>query len=171
MLLPPTEEEPDWNQIVDTHAWRVAQIALRILGCEHDAEEVAQEVFVEAFQLHRRETIRDWTGLLVRLATLRSLDRRRTRKEAIGFGQHDVVSSRQPFHSLQESELVDWLRTQVAQLPARQAAVITLTCFQEMSRDEVAAALDMTPENVSATLYQARRRLKESLALFDGGTK
>ena len=166
----PSEEPPDWNRIVDEHARRVAHIALRILGSEHDAEEVAQEVFTEAFQLHRREKVRDWTGLIVRLATLRSLDRRRMRKETISLDQFDVIAHHSP-NSLQESEFTEWLRAQVARLPVRQAEVVTLICFQEMSREEVAAALEMTPENVSATLYQARQRLKDLLVLFEGGKR
>jgi RNA polymerase sigma-70 factor, ECF subfamily len=39
------EEQPDWNHIVDAHARRVIQISYKILGSEHDAEEVSQDVF------------------------------------------------------------------------------------------------------------------------------
>lgn len=168
--MSPNEKTPNWDRIVDEHAGRVARIAFRILGSEHDAEEVAQEVFTEAFRIHRRKVVQDWTGLLVRLASLRSLDRRRTSKETVSIEQIDAIGH-DPSNSLEESELMDWLRAKITQLPARQAAVVTLSCFQEMSRDEVASALEMTPENVSATLYQARRWLKNSLALFEGGTK
>lgn len=164
------EELPDWNHIVDSHARRIVQIGFKILGSEHDAEEVAQEVFTEAFQLHQRELVRDWTGLLVRLATLRSLDRRRTRKETISLDAIKQVGL-SPSDSLEESELKEWLRAQVAQLPERQAAVVTLISLEGMSREEVAMALKMSPENVSATLYQARCRLRESLLFFERGSQ
>ncbi len=159
------EEQPDWNHIVDTHVRRIVQIAFKILGSEHDAEEVAQEVFTEAFQVHQREIVRDWTGLLVRLATLRSLDRRRTRKETVSLDRLNESGSSLS-DSLEESELKEWLRAQIAQLPDRQAAVITLISLEGLSREEVAMALQITPENVSATLYQARCRLKEALLFF-----
>jgi RNA polymerase sigma-70 factor, ECF subfamily len=168
--VPSTDEEiPDWNRIVDSHARRVVQIGFKILGSEHDAEEVAQDVFKEAFLLHRRKFIRDWTGLLVRLATLRSLDRRRARKELVSLERmHEVLCN--PSNSIDEDEMKEWLRAQVAQLPERQGAVVTLICFQQMSRDEVAKALEMSVENVSATLYQARCRLKESISSFVRGS-
>lgn len=166
--MPIPDEEPDWNRIVEENARRVAQIAVRILGSEHDADDVAQEVFAEAFLVHRREKVLDWTGLLVRLATYRSLDRRRSRRVALSLDQLDFPSQRTG-DSQPDEEFIEWLRTEIASLPVRQAAVITLLCFQGMSRDEVAKALDITPENVSATLYQARKRLKESVTLFDEG--
>lgn len=163
------EEKPDWNHIVDSHVRRIVQIGFKILGSEHDAEEVAQEVFTEAYQLHQREMVRDWTGLLVRLATLRSLDRRRTRKEMISLDSLNQVGL-PPSNTLEEAEIKEWLRAQIAQLPERQAAVVTLISLEGMSREEVAMALNISPENVSATLYQARCRLKESLLFFERGS-
>jgi len=43
----------DGNQIVGEYGARVLRIAMRILGSVPDAEDVAQEVFAEAYRLHR----------------------------------------------------------------------------------------------------------------------
>ena len=74
MSDPPT---PDWGKVVQKHAERVFRIAYRILGSVHDAEDVSQEVFTEAMSIHQTGPVRTWTGLMVRLATLRAIDRLR----------------------------------------------------------------------------------------------
>lgn len=68
---------PDWGKVVEKHAERIFRIAYRILGSVHDAEDVSQEVFTEAMAVHRSGPIRTWTGLMVRLSTVRSIDRLR----------------------------------------------------------------------------------------------
>lgn len=167
--MPPPEDEPDWDQIVERYAERVSRIALRILGTVHDAEDVTQEVFREALLLYRRGPVRTWTGLMVRLATLRSLDRRRAmKKPSVEIREAEMVSCGRPEHELIAIELADWLRREVARLPDRQAAVFSLTYYEQLPRDEVAATLDISPETVSATLYHARRRLAQSLNIFQG---
>ncbi len=57
-------EPPDWDLLVDDHAKRVFRVALRILGSVQDAEDVSQDAFAEAFQLHQAGSVRSWTGLL-----------------------------------------------------------------------------------------------------------
>ena len=121
-----TGERPDWNRIVEKHSGRVFRIALRILGSVQEAEDVAQDAFVEAYQLHRAGPIQSWTGLLVRLATLRAIDRlRRTRRSE---QLDDTVQSTTtgPFEEAVATELAQSLRRAVAQLPDQQATIFTL---------------------------------------------
>ena len=159
----------DWDGIVDGHAKSVFRVAMRILGSVQDAEDVSQDVFTEAFQLHSKTTVKNWTGLLVRLATLRSIDRLRRKRPAVELSETDRMSSVEPFHELAADELARWLRNAVAQLPDQQSAVFVMFHFEHLPREEISAALDMTPEAVSAALYKARQRLTTELTLFNRG--
>jgi RNA polymerase sigma-70 factor (ECF subfamily) len=71
---------PNWNTIVQRHAERVFRIAYRIVGSVHDAEDVSQIVFTEAFRAHADGPVQSWSGLFARMATMRAIDLLRRRR-------------------------------------------------------------------------------------------
>ena len=77
------ESIPDWSWIVQTHGGRVFGVAMRILGSVQDDEDVSQDVFLEACEIYSAGAIQSWTGLLMRLATFRSLDLRRSNRPTV----------------------------------------------------------------------------------------
>ncbi len=156
---------PDWNQIVEKHGARVFRVAMRILGSIPDAEDVAQEVFAEAYRLHLAGPIQSWTGLLVRLSTLRSLDALRRRRPTVPIASEDWASQRQPLDTLVASELAARLRQSVGNLPDQQAAVFVLTYYEQWSREEIAVHMGITQESVSTSLYKARKQIANFLRL------
>src|SRR5438034_7887200 len=70
----------DWQRIVTEHGPAVFGIAWRVLGNAADAEDVAQDVFFEAFREFRSTAVRSWPALLRRLTTFRALDHLRQRR-------------------------------------------------------------------------------------------
>jgi RNA polymerase sigma-70 factor (ECF subfamily) len=160
---------PDWDRIVERHAKRVLGVALRILGSVQDAEDVSQDVFVEAFRLHQAGPVQSWTGLLVRLATLRSLDRLRRHRPTAELRESDRMLTVEPFQEASAAELAVWLRGAMGRLPDQQATVFVMYHFEQLSREEVSASLGISPEAVSTALYKARQRLLEQLAVFNRG--
>ncbi|MBS0267052.1 MAG: sigma-70 family RNA polymerase sigma factor [Planctomycetes bacterium] len=156
---------PDWEQIVDAHARLVFGVAFRIVGQTHDAEDVAQETFREAFELAAAGRVTDWRGCLCRIATFRAIDLVRRRRK---FGPLDGVPPSavdEPLAKLEARELSDRLQAAVSELPRQPAAVFALTYFENLSRDEIAAALETTPGAVSVALFKARKQLQQILQL------
>ena len=165
----PNLKPPDWGQIVQRHAERVYRIAYRILGSSHDAEDVSQNVFTEAVMMYQAGPIQTWTGLLVRLATLRAIDLLRQRRSTVEVDERDRVSYVGPPEEAVGAELADWLRTAASNLPDQQAAIFSLTYFEQLDRNEVAAILGISVETVSTTLSKARQRLMSQITVFKGG--
>jgi RNA polymerase sigma-70 factor, ECF subfamily len=165
------DELPDWDRIVDNHADRVFRVAMRILRSVQDAEDVSQDVFVEAFRLHKAGPVRSWTGLLVRLATLRSLDRLRRNRPTVELRETDRISIEGPSEALEARELAEWLQNAIAQLPDQQAAVFVLHHYEQLSRKQVSEALGISLDAVSAALYKARQRLHEQLSSRNQGAR
>jgi RNA polymerase sigma-70 factor (ECF subfamily) len=162
-------EPPDWDRLVADHAQRVFRVAVRVVGSVHDAEDVSQEVFVEAFRLRQTESVKDWTGLLVRLATLRSIDRLRRMRPTSELRETDRVSAVEPFQEAAAADLANWLRKALARLPNQQAAVFVMHHFEQLARDDIATALGISPAAVSTALYKARQRLLEQLSAVHRG--
>ena len=160
-------ELPDWDRIVEGHAARVFRVALRILGSVHDAEDVSQDAFTEAYRLHKEGSVQNWTALLVRLATLRSLDRLRRRRHSVQLREADRISAVEPSEEAEAGELAAHLRKALGQLPDQQATVFVMHYFEQLPRDQISAALGISVEAVSTALYKARRRLLDELAVFN----
>jgi RNA polymerase sigma-70 factor (ECF subfamily) len=160
---------PDWREILvrdGPAAWRTA---FRILGNRADADECFQEACLAALEVSRREEVRNWRGLLQRLATARAVDRLRTRRRSklsCSCPDWDGLSdgSPSPLQRAEETELADRLRAVLGQLPARQAEAFCLHCIEEWSYGEIARHLAVSIDAVGVLLHRARKRLRLLLA-------
>src|SRR5271167_3071163 len=82
----------DWERLVREHGPRVFGTAWRILGHAADAEDVVQEVFLQAHQLQAARPVRSWPAFLRRLAACRALDRLRQRRGTLSLDGHDTAT-------------------------------------------------------------------------------
>ena len=113
----------DWDEIVTRHGRVVWETAWRMLGNHADALDCYQESFLDALEVVRRETVRDWPALLRRLATTRALDLLRVRYRQAGrsrplVDESSVVSPCPGPRQLAEADdLLERLRGELAELP------------------------------------------------------
>ena len=154
---------PEWVNLVDRHARLVYGVAFRIVGQIQDAEDVAQETFREAFELSTAGKVTDWRGCLCRIATFRAIDVVRRRHKFGPLDEHHPSSAPEPAAEFEARELGERLQAALVELPRQAAAVFALTYFEQLSRDEIAAALDMTVGAVSVALFKARKQLQQLL--------
>jgi RNA polymerase sigma-70 factor (ECF subfamily) len=155
----------DWDRIVREHGPVVFATAWRILGHAADAEDVVQEVFLQAHQMQQEETVRCWEALLRRLATCRSLDRLRQRRAMVPLDEGLSLASPadNPEAVAIERELAARLRQAVARLPPREATVFCLRYFDDLSYEQIADTLLIQVGAVATALHKARARLETLL--------
>lgn len=163
----------DWEAVVGQHVELVRRTVYRLVGHEADAGDCVQETFLQAVQLDRREPVRDWSALLRHLATARALDllrrRCRQRREETGVDPEQFPGREpSPLRQAEAHELAARLRTALGQLPPRQAEVFCLSCFEEMTSEEIGCRLGLRPTAVRMLLSRARRRLERLLKPWDG---
>ena len=151
----------DWRSVVDDHGPRLFRLVLRILGHVADAEDVVQEVFCEAYRLEQVEQVRNWNGLLRRLAVHRALDRLRRRRATVPLDGLEIsCPAESPEDIVVSRELATRLRTMITKLPTQQATVFCLRYFGGRSNAEIAESLGIDPGAVATALHKARTRLK-----------
>jgi RNA polymerase sigma-70 factor (ECF subfamily) len=166
----------DWPQIITEYGplvWRTAQ---RLLRHEADAADCFQRTFISAVEVCERETVRNWPGLLCRLATARALEQLRQRsieRERFAVSKNGsqvdaAVDHRSTIPELaaQADELAETLRKSLSKIEPRQAEVFCHVCLDEFSYAETAEQLGITPNHVGVLLNRAKAALREQLESF-----
>jgi RNA polymerase sigma-70 factor (ECF subfamily) len=154
----------DWNRIVREHGRVVFATAWRILGHAADAEDVVQEVFLQAYQVQQQETVRCWEALLRRLASCRALDRLRQRRASLPLDGLPLCDpGDNPEAVAVERELSDRFRNALARLSPREATVFCLRYFDDLSYEQISQTLHIEVGAVATALYKARARLEATL--------
>jgi RNA polymerase sigma-70 factor (ECF subfamily) len=141
---------------------RVVSIAHRVLLRRDEAEEVAQDVFLQFHQRHD-PTATYAPAWLHRAAWHAALNRLRGNRRRIArevAGQDDPPVD--PAIAVEDAERRQTVRDAMARLPKKSAAVLALR-YGGLSYGEVAAALGVGVGQVGTLLRRAEARLRKEL--------
>lgn len=159
----------DWQAIVTEHGRAVWQTAYRLLGNRSDTADCFQETFLAALQVSRNQPVHSISGLLVRLATTRAIDRlrQRARQERYRACGPDPTCSgcaeRDPADQAEVQELSGQLRAAIGQLPPQEAKAFCLRYFSELSYREVAREMNVRTSAAGVLLHRAKAKLRRML--------
>jgi RNA polymerase sigma-70 factor (ECF subfamily) len=153
----------DLEEVFRTAYARVVAVAARVLGSRHEAEDVAQEVFLTfgRSSVPAGEAV-GWLSVAAAhtaLNHLRSGRRRASREEAARDAAAVSPDVADAVVTLDERRRV---RAALARLPRRQAVALVLR-HSGLSYAEVAAALDLSPGSVGTTVRRAESALRKEL--------
>ncbi|MBT5926163.1 MAG: sigma-70 family RNA polymerase sigma factor [Verrucomicrobia bacterium] len=145
------------EQTYDKHAQSIYAFLLRFLGDEADVRDVMQDLFCRiARNPDLIREARDERALLIRMAHRQAIDairRRDARSRAhIAMGEHQSDWQKQSTES-DEQTIQLRLEDAVKTLPKDQSIVIHLRLKEEMSFEQVAQTLDISP-NTAASRYR-----------------
>lgn len=162
-----------YDYLITKYMKRVVSIAWGIVRNAHDAEDLAQEAFVKAFQtISRFKSGEPFGPWIYRIVTNLSLDvmKHRTRF------RHEEISDAEPASRRDRADLAaatneigSRIDTAIQSLPEQQRIVARLYLVEEFDHSEIAAMTGLTEGTVRSHLSLARRKLKEQLAdLYEG---
>lgn len=138
-------------------------LALRYVGNDADAKDVAQRALVQAFvrarELADGGAFRTW---VYRIAANLSLNLLRDRKPQAPLSD-DVATAltREPLLPILEDEAQRRLREAVTRLPPMQRLVVELRVFDELPFAEVAAIAECSEDSAKVNFHHALKRLKQ----------
>jgi RNA polymerase sigma-70 factor (ECF subfamily) len=158
------------------HHRRVLLAAYRITGSMADAEDVAQGVFLRLASSDEF-AVNNAGSYLYRAAINGALDLLRRRKAA---GSEPLDSAMElaargggsrPDAEAASRQMVDRLRSALAELSPRAAEMFTLRYVEELDNREIAALMHTSQAVVAVTLHQARAKLKKRLGEMERGNR
>jgi RNA polymerase sigma-70 factor, ECF subfamily len=158
-----------YGELVKCYQTSVFNVCYRILHERGEAEDLAQEAFIRAYdRLDTFDIEREFGPWIRRVAAnvcLNHLESRRNTAELQD--ERDADESQRPEAVVEVHERNEQIRRALASLPAHYRVVIELRHYQEMSYDEIATELNIPLSDVKSHLFRARKLLAEKIHASD----
>lgn len=158
-----------FKELINRHKDYAFTVAYRILNNREDAEEVAQDAFMQAFgalkSFNAESKFTTWFYRIVFNAAL--MQQRKNKVVSI-----DIETSSEAFlvsHSsdsaedLQKNERKKAIQKALQNLSADDTAMITLFYLKELSLEEIAEITKISAETAKVKIHRARKRLAEEM--------
>jgi RNA polymerase sigma-70 factor (ECF subfamily) len=167
-----------FEELMARYEQSVANLLYRSLGDATEAEDIAQNVFLQVYKSAGRYRVSakfsTWLYTIARNLCLNEL-RRRTRHPAVSLDaphpEHDDEASRSlpdrqvagPVESTLHAELEAKIQEALNDLPETQRTAILLCREQELSYEDIAAVLGCSLTAVKSLIHRGRETLKRRL--------
>jgi len=161
-----------YDYLVSKYIKRVVSIAWNIVRNPHDAEDLAQEAFVKAFEnIGRFRTGEPFGPWIYRIVTNLALDVLKHRSRF----RHEELTSAEPAARRDAAdlratsdEIADRVDRALESLPEMQRVVARLSLVEDFDHSEIAKMMKLSEGTVRSHLSLARKKLREELAdLYD----
>lgn len=145
----------------------VYNVALRMLRNPEDARDIAQTVFMKAYQnLANYDPHHKFYSWIYRMAINESLNILRVRDRSAGpVDEQFADEGAGPSDLLADEQTRDVVLEAVDQLKPEYRAVIVLRYFVDRNYEDMGEILGIDAKTVKSRLYTARQLLKDQLAL------
>lgn len=158
--------EAGFGERVAENQRRVFQIAYGVLRNSADAEEVAQEAFLRAYQkfdsLREAEKFRAWVNRIVfRLALNRQRGYRRRLARDTAWQVSETTAMVDGAKDAEQRVMLERLLREVGRLPEKFRSVLQLSLVEEMDAGDVGVVLGIPEGTVRSRLHTARKLLLE----------
>ncbi len=160
-----------WGRLYERYRTRVGGVCLRLLRERAEAEDATSEAFERAYRaLESYDPERPFEPWLLRIATrlcLNRLRRRSTERRLFIEGpapQADSERSHSPFVLAQSKQERAALQRVLQGLPESYRIALVLKYFVELSYDEIAEQLGISPNHVAVTVHRAKAAARRAFA-------
>jgi RNA polymerase sigma-70 factor (ECF subfamily) len=163
-----------FHALVERHRGMVYRIAYQFAGNHHDAEDIAQDVFVKVYRsLEGFRHDAQLTSWLYRIAMNACIDHKR-RQSPAGWAPFTEDAELRMLNTPEEApgpeerayggQIGAVLEAEIARLPPGQRLVFTMRHHEGLKLSEIAGALGLAEGTVKRQLHAAVHRLRAALA-------
>ncbi|QGY45553.1 sigma-70 family RNA polymerase sigma factor [Maribellus comscasis] len=164
-----------FRSLIEKYKKLVYNTIFRIVGNQHDAEDIFQEVFLQIFKSCQHvKNEEDLTMWIYKIAYNKSISFIRKKNPAKAENQQVPKSSDQSFGSnyidnetparkLEQQEAVSHLFRLIDELPESQKKVLLMHKFEGFSQKEICERLKLSATSVESLMYRAKKNLKNRL--------
>ncbi len=165
-------DDDAFSELVRRYRARIVALALHLTGSEHEAEDIAQEVFIKAYQrLSSFEGRSHFFTWVYRIAVNRSHNARRDRLRQRTESMDDprvlravaVDAKGDPQKAAELRESYGRLVTALDRLPAPMRTSVVLVVLQGLSHAEAAVVQGCQTGTIAWRIHDARRRLADEM--------
>ncbi len=170
--------ERAFKELVGNYQKMVVNTCFGMVHNTHDAEDIAQEVFIEVFRsIHKFRADAKISTWLYRIAVNRSLNFIRDNKkrkwfrsfedsdEAKNNQMQNITTSKadQPGFKLENRQRAAMLHQTIDSLPENQKIAFTLSKYEELSYQEISDVMDLSVSSIESLLHRAKKNLQKKL--------
>ncbi len=155
-----------YSTLVDKYKDMVFTVALRIVRSREDAEEIAQDVFIKAYQsLKSFKKESKFSTWLYRIVYNTAISKTRKRHLDTTNLDYDVVENYsideivEDVNSLDIDEQKIIINKVIEKLNPEESTLISLFYFKENSTEEISEIMSLSKANVKVKLHRIRKKL------------
>lgn len=178
MLRVKEGDEEAFAELVDKYKQPVMNLAYRMLRDLTEAEDLAQNVFIQVHKSAHRYRVASrfttWLFTITRNLCLNEI-RRRGRHPATSLDEPHPENEDQPLHQFEakstfsppdcllQGELEEKIEQALAELPENQRAAVLLCRQHDVSYEDIARILDCSLSATKSLIHRGRETLKQRL--------
>ena len=165
-------DKSGYKDLANRHKDYAFTVAYKIAGTREDAEEIAQDAFIQAFQalptFNQEAKFTTWFYRIVFNAALMFKRKNRIQAEDIELSQSAQYVAADTDKNLKITEQRQYIQKAFNHLSPDDVTMITLFYLKEQSLEEIAQVVGISAETVKVKLCRARKRLAETMSKMLG---
>ncbi len=162
-----------FSHLVERYKDMAYTVALKIVRNSEDAEEVAQDSFIKAFQqlntFQGKSKFSTWLYTIVYRTAISKTRKKKlevTDIDAYVINSYSTESSSSQIDALTHEEQQKYIAKAIDQLPELDALLVTLFYMNDNTLDEIKDITGYSKTNVKVRLFRARKKLYRILEQF-----
>jgi RNA polymerase sigma-70 factor (ECF subfamily) len=174
-------KESAFKELVQLYQKQVVGTCFSFLGNYEDAQDIAQDVFIEVFEsidkFRRESKLSTW---IYRIAVNKSLNYKRVlsrrqwvksietlfSKDSVEINKISVYQSDMPNDNIENEERKMILQKAINKLPDNQKIAFTLNKYEELTYQQIADVMQTSLSAVESLIHRAKTNLQNNLVKY-----